>query len=940
MSEDLTGRNRTSSPPDGGSELADVDPAFAQALATLPTGVTALFVPLESVGLRRETREKKVGGKAAKLAELLRAGLPVPPGWVLDARQFARIVDDQLPRGHDVSSLIKLAGTETGTDRAARARDRILEVEIPDDLHDAIGRLWEVVAPHAPWGLSVRSSATCEDSRASSLAGLATTVLGVRSPAEIEDAMRQVWASLYLPRTLLYLGKWGIRSVGMPLIVQRMVVAQAAGVLFTGPPPGLEGPRWPEHQRVVHATLGLGTPVVDGAAATDVIRFDAAGSVVEEIITAKRRAIVVGPSGVETIEIDAALASKPAVSRPMLAELAKMCRELELAGRGALDIEFAVELRHEKEELRILQVRPITGGLFPEGGDEHTVWSRANIGEALPGAATPLTWSVAKRFSEEGFRAAFAALGCKVPKESTLVANVYGRFYLNLSAFMQIAGQVPGLSPRTLLSLSGGADESMIAALESQMREVSHKRFLMRAPFTAPRLLARHLGLAREVAAFEAEYERKYRNVREMDLGLLPDDALTQTLKNASAMLFQCGELMLTCASASLGAHLALTGLLMRSNKHADAHGELGSDGPSEGRFSAASRSAQTLTGGIVALDSATPGTALLRVATIARRDPPALARFALGDCRSIDDLPVGATRAALLEFLDTFGDRAVREAELATPRWSEDQTELLAMMQTALRGPWVDPESGPARARVLADREMARLEASSTTLEMIALRALIGQSQHLTRLRERMRSWVTKTLGMIRRAALDIDRRLRRIDPSLAPGGVFFCTFEELVVALASGRAEIGHVTRLRRAEHLRDLTRPDPPTTFLGRPPLVALPPSSAKRLVGLPASSGVVEGRARVLGPSDHLETLEPGEILVSRTTDVGLSPLFLVAAAVITELGGPLSHAAIVAREYGVPAVVNVEGATLRIRTGDLLRVDADRGIIVLLESAPK
>ena len=115
--------------------------------------------------------------------------------------------------------------------------------------------------------------------------------------------------------------------------------------------------------------------------------------------------------------------------------------------------------------------------------------------------------------------------------------------------------------------------------------------------------------------------------------------------------------------------------------------------------------------------------------------------------------------------------------------------------------------------------------------------------------------------------------------------------------------------------------------------------LPPASGDTLIGLPASGGVVEGRARVLEPGARgLDTVAPGEILVSRTTDVGLSPLFLVAAGVVTELGGPLSHAAVVAREFGVPSVVNVEGVTRAIRTGDRLRVDGDRGVVERLEHA--
>jgi pyruvate,water dikinase len=235
----------------------------------------------------------------------------------------------------------------------------------------------------------------------------------------------------------------------------------------------------------------------------------------------------------------------------------------------------------------------------------------------------------------------------------------------------------------------------------------------------------------------------------------------------------------------------------------------------------------------------------------------------------------------------------------------------------------------------------MAQLEMRLGPVQMYAVRTLVLRSQQFTRLRERMRTWVTRVLGMLRFIALDIDRRLRRIDPSLEEGAVFFCNFDELVQALRSGHADVGHVVRLRRAEYLRDAARPDPPPAFIGRPPPVQIPPPVGKHLKGLPASSGVVEGPARVLGPGTaDLDEVRAGEVLIARTTDIGLSPLFLVSAAVVTEMGGPLSHAAVVAREYGVPAVVNVAGATVAIRTGDLVRVDGDRGTVEILNPSAK
>jgi pyruvate,water dikinase len=903
--------------------------------------------PLEQAGQGRKASAKRVGGKAAMLGRLLRDGFPVPRGWVIEARHFDHVIELGLPRGHDLASLIKLAGTRAGTDHAARARDRVLSLPLPAGLMTAVEQLWRAVEADAPWGLAARSSATAEDREETSLAGLASSVLGARGPEAIGDAIRRVWASAFLPRALTYLNQAGVRELGMAVVLQIMVPTEAAGVLFTAPPPGLEGEQWRPDERLINVTLGLGAPVVDGAAAADTVRLARrSGSIVSSSVAEKRRALVVGAQGVEEVAIADARARKPALTTETVHVLGRLADRLEKSGAGPWDVEFAVEIAgpDEPRKVWLLQARPITGHGFPEGGDATTVWSRTNVGEALPGAATPLTWSIARSFSDKGFREAFGALGCHVPRGARLVGNVHGRFYLNLTTFMAIAAQVPGLTPRALLTASGGANDAVIAALELEVVDVSHRSFLMKLPLTAPRQLARQAHLERDVTAFEAEADRSLRGVADMDLTLLPDDGLATTLKGASALLDRTGTLMLACASASLAGHLALCFLLERVAQRRVSARSSSTDRTATlvggGNLGAAEPLAQALVGGVRELESAGPGLALARVAETVRADPPACERLLAGGVLHPADLPAGPGRRSIEHFLEMYGDRAVREAELATPRWREEPAPLLDMLVSSLRGPSSDPERALSRARGVADREMARLETHLNFVELALVRQLVERTQRFTRLRERMRSWVTRTLSTLRTIALDVDRRLRRIDPSLQEGSVFFCTYEELTAALSSGRAEIGHVVRLRRAEHARDAGRPDPPPTFIGRPPPVMLPPASGDTLVGLPASGGVVEGRARVLEAGARgLDLVEPGEILVSRTTDVGLSPLFLVAAGVVTELGGPLSHAAVVAREYGVPAVVSVPGATLAIKTGDRLRIDGDRGLVERLDERP-
>ncbi len=881
-------------------------------------GDRVTLLSLESLAKKRAD-PRVVGGKAAGLAWLLKNDFAVPEGWVIPQESFEAAIRELSP-GCEPRSLLRAASGRAGYARAAEARQEILGAALPKGLEAELADLWRRIERTCPWGLAVRSSATCEDGALVSMAGLAETRLGVRGVPALMDAVRAVWASIASGRALAYLAAHGVKDVGMAVVLQRTVEARAAGVMFTRAPDRRSGSG---DERIVNAGFGLGAPVVDGVATPDMLRIDARGRTMEATIAHKTRATVVTASGLKDIAV--ADPDAPALGEARLVELAEIALRLERLERVPWDVEFACD----DNRTWLVQARPITGRGFPEGGDETTVWSSANIGEALPGVATPLTWSIAGAFSDGGFRSAFAALGCTVPKNAHLVGNVYGRFYLNLSQFMRIAAQVPWLDARTLVELGGGAGGDELAL---QVADVSHRSFYARLPLTATRLMKEQLRLDDEVSKFEAFAEKAQRIQSALDLAILPDDGLARTLRDLQGLLERTGNVMLTCASSALGTHLALKMLLSRV-------APIGAE-----------RLAQGLSSGIRDLESARPAIGILRIVALARREPEAravLEKEGIG----LDAIPDGPTRRALQSYFELYGDRAVREAELSTPRWREDPRPVLTMVRVSLRGEARDLEAQIARAKAHADAEMAKLLPRLSLIEQTAVRHLVARAQRSARLRERMRAWVTRVLGMLREAALDAERRLLRLAPelvqdqlSLAKAGstvaqipsVFFFTVDELVHALKSSRTDLAPLVRARRAEFARDQARPDPPPTFTGAPPPVVLPPSSGDTLRGLPASGGVVEGRARVLLGPDHMGELVPGEVLVVHTTDVGWTPLFPLAAGIVTELGGPLSHAAVVAREFGVPSVVNVPGVTRALKTGDLVRVDGDRGVVERLE----
>jgi pyruvate,water dikinase len=301
----------------------------------------------------------------------------------------------------------------------------------------------------------------------------------------------------------------------------------------------------------------------------------------------------------------------------------------------------------------------------------------------------------------------------------------------------------------------------------------------------------------------------------------------------------------------------------------------------------------------------------------------------------SVAELPAGEARRAVEDLLARYGHRGVREAELSEPRWRERPQLLFDTLRVHLAH--ADEQPGSA-----LDRRIAELRAQSqSVIQEIPLplrppfKALLSVVRDYLRLRERLRSHVARVLGMIRLVALDASRRLAVREPGIGDGAAFMLLLPELHAVLRGELPCVAGLTRLRRAQYERDRSLPDPPDTFTGFPALSVPDAGDARTLRGLGASSGAAEGIVRVLRGGDDAGAFRPGEILVVPAADVGLSPLFVVAGGLVTDLGGPLSHACVVAREYGLPAVVNVRTATRALHTGERVRVDGDAGVVVRL-----
>lgn len=874
-------------------------------------------------------RSLPFGGKAKNLATMARAGLPVPAAYVVSSELGSEIARAVLAPRDLPEALLRAPAREVTPERLDELRGRVLRAPLPRVIDEALTQALEDLIARGATGIAVRSSSLHEDDEQRSAAGIHETVLGVTTAEELSLAMRQVVSSVLTPRAMAYLratlhANSKDLELGVAVVLQAMVPAEVAGVLFTANP--ISGDR---EEMLLNAAYGLGTAVVDGSVSPDTWRIDKGSGWIRDHVTgdkAETSRFVPGQGIVKEATPDADRL-RASLSDAAIERLVALGRRVEAQLGGARDIEWALT----NGTLFLLQARPITV-LGKERGasrtthrasaHSRTVWSNLNVGEALPGVATPLTWSVLSKFSDAGFKRAFAGLGCSVPKDAELVGNFRGRIYLNMSEFTAIAAQVPGLSPRTILSLGGGGE---IDTLELETEKRGRTAFVARLPLTAARFVRENYNLSARVTAWEQRFLEEKARALSMDLRLLSASALHRVLSDVERLLDGAGLVMLNAYGNLLGTVVALRGLLVALLPE-------GED---------VDRTLRALITGLSDVDSAEPGLELLRIAEIALHEDAPRAALTAATLPTLASLPPSRTKDRLVAFFARWGDRGTREAEIAEPRWSEDPSLVMATLRlhigAAERGTLETAQHVEARQQAI---RAASTEAVLGRLPLLARPAasrLLDLTQRFLRMRERLRAHVVTVLGLYRRVALDASRRMKAMEPGCGDGAAFFLTIEELHAVLVGDVPAVAPLVTTRRIQFARDVALPAPPDTFVGQPP----PPASLKDLVllrGLGASTGRVVGRARLLRHPEDVGKLKAGEVLVTAQADVGLSPLFLAARAVVADLGGPLSHASIVARELGIPAVVNLKNGMAVIRDGDELEVDGDAGTVRILSRA--
>jgi phosphohistidine swiveling domain-containing protein len=780
----------------------------------------------------------RYGGKALGLAELSAAGFAVPAAFVI-----------------------------------ANADPEAL----PDGLADRFARM---AADGIAGTVAVRSSAAGEDGAESSFAGQYETVLGVASYEELVAAVRHCVASTGSDRAAAYQAEAGISGT-MHVVVQEMVDARAAGVVFTADPTSAR-----RDLAVIDAVVGLGEALVDGSTTSDHFEVDLTGTITD------RQAAE--PAAITDAEVTAIVAR---------------AREAETTWGRPLDLEWAIDAAGE---VRWLQARPITtlpgdlGAMDSVVYGPDDVYTRCNIGEMMPGAFCPLTASVSGQAIEYAMQLVQVSGGFQAAyQEDRWLQMGYfsGHLFLNMTEGTALSSGILGNSlEQYSLSIAGRVVDELVP----------------KPPKPFPRRLVNTVRLTTFALRAGPHIRRLDKLLADFET---PSAATPEALlAELDAAVELYNEATLTHVRSSSRSAVAANVLEDTVVKEAVKAGRTEDEGRAQ---------ASALMAGATNVESAVMLAQLDEVVAELAGDEQAGARFLeLDAAGAVGWLVAGddGTTQKFNDFLERHGHRGYRELCVRDLSWGDDPEGLGTIMQAMLK------------ARLATGNETRPTHVPDDSELSGSVRTLARMARAGARGREATKSRMVLVAHRLNRGYHLLGEQLAESGRLPDPDLVFFFDRSELPTVVGTGDiTDLVAAARTRRAA-LPFQARLEFPDVTVGKPvPFRPKPPEGIEDgvIIGRPASSGVVEGTVRVATTIAEAQDLQPGEVLVAPVTDVGWTPYFTLIAALVTDIGSSVSHGAVVAREYGLPCVVNTQGATLVLRTGDRVRVDGDRGTVTIL-----
>jgi rifampicin phosphotransferase len=832
---------------------------------------------------------EQAGGKGANLGELTRAGLPVPPGIVIITDAYrSYVAEHQL--ADKIAGLATATDDPAGYDNASGQIRALFSEQVSDTLRAEIAAAYTSLGADAP--VAVRSSATAEDLLEASFAGQQDTYLNVRGLEDLLTAVRDCWASLWTARAMAYRARQGIdpATVSLAVVVQQLVDAEAAGVMFTANPSN--GRR---DEAVISAAWGLGESVVSGSVNTDnVVVRKPDGTVISTETADKAVMTVRAEQRTHEQSVPAEQRKRPVLSESDAAELAAYGTRIENHYGAPQDIEWA----RADGQFFVVQSRPITALPEVEGPmptdwtvpDPTAMYVRASIVEQLPDPLSPLFADMIDGAVTRSLQSLFQEfIGEDLIRDDDVglpTINGYAYYGYSRSGMMRLMWK----SPKAFRAMFAGASQP-------RWRNYSHPKY------------------RRIVSDWTA---------RDLD-GMTTAELLTgvEELVDAAAEYYTSVQAIIPIAATS---EILFTWFYDAVVRHKD-------DPPAQvfvlGSDSEPIRAEKSL------YDLATW-----------TRDQPELAEslFALQSQEFLD-------RAAASDdsfwhewhnrfqaHLNAYG-HTVYNLDFANPVPADDPIPLLETLRFFVSGKGSDPYQ---RQRSLVTRREQATAAALAGLDPVrarTFRRLLHWAQSVAPVREDALADVGLAWPQLRRMLREIGRRLQAVGVIAEPDDVFWLRRSEIDETLGSLVDQVEQ-----RKELWRGQRRATPPQLLpkggwgdMWRRWLPAASEEQTGDLIkGIAGSMGTITAPARVLAGPQDFGQLQPGDVLVASITTPAWTSLFAMASGVVTDIGGPLSHSSIVAREYGIPAVLGTAVATRRIHNGQMIKVDGDAGTVTLLD----
>lgn len=872
------------------------------------------------------------GGKAAHLGVLTRANLPVPEGFVILTRAYQRFliasrIQDMIPELAESYDVVKPDSLEQASQSI---RTLIEQATMPDELADAIVKEYVELGEGA---VAVRSSATTEDLPGASFAGQQESYLNIVGAEAILMAVKRCWSSLWTPRVMAYRNQQGIDagSASIAVIVQRLVAADVAGTLFTINP--VTGAR---DEMLIEASWGLGESIVGGRVNPDTIVVEKAMGQVRQIRLGEKAIMTVPVAGgTAEVEVESQRRARVALSNEQIVAIASAGCQIESLFGVPQDIEWAFA----GEQLYILQTRPVTTAAtsvvkdrredsaqipIAPGDDSwdqennkppqlYDLWTRTNFGENLPFPVTPLT--------STGFPLIMGQNIDPTQEGAQVARRFYGRLYINEGAVMHTLAEDYGLPSFVIDTMWGST------------RRGKHKS---KGKFRPWRLMRRIPSLLRMLSQqrkkgkagsgkqtpdqFFAQIDSWVSDFMQRDVQGLDDRALWA---EGIPAWRERGAYVMSKNIAISAPSVVMYGLLERLVGWWAKHKEITHD----------------LVTGISGVYSAEVGPGCWHMAQALRnagltdvvldKNP----EEALAQLRQVP--AAGRFMEQFESFLRRHGHRCPNEVELLHPRWAEAPQQVIELLAGYLQaGDTLNPEEAERRQQQRPAEAIALVEKGLGPLRRKIFRAVLTKAQNAVRVRDNSRYAVTKFLFPTRKVFALLGQRWADRGWLAQPDDIFFLTVSELEKLIEAGdpqalEHDLHALVANRRQAYEYWFTVVPPDVIGPDGMPVVE-EEKEATVLTGIPVSGGRARGVARIVLDPREAARLHAGEILVTQATDPGWTPVFPLVSGLVLEIGGQLSHGAIVAREYGIPAVLNVQGALRRIQDGQVITVDGNTG----------